>query len=94
MITGIAGGAGADQVEYTVWGERRSYRLLNWFRLFTSDGEDWVDAISGVENYALDAYMLQLDNVVKLLDGEPHTLPDFRAALSVQERVEEMLSGA
>lgn len=93
-IAGTVGGAGPDLVEYTVWGNQRSYRLVDWYRLLISDGGDWRDAISGVDNLAVDAYMLQLDNLAAMLEGKPHTLPDFRAGLSVQERIEALLAGA
>jgi len=91
-FAGTVGGAGPDLVEYTVWGARKSYRLSDWYRLMTSDGGDWRDAITGVDNLALDSYMLQLDNLAAMLDGGPHTLPDFRAALSVQEVIEALLA--
>ena len=91
-FAGTVGGAGPDLVEYTVWGARTSYRLSDWYRLMTSDGGDWRDAIAGIDNLALDSYMLQLDALAAMLDGKPHTLPDFRAALSVQERIEELLA--
>jgi len=90
-FAGTVGGIGPDLVEYTVWGERKSFRLNDWYRLTASDGGDWRDMIEGVDNLPLDAYMLQLDNLAAMLDGRPHTLPDFRAALSVQERIEELL---
>ena len=35
---------------------------------------------------------LQLDEVVKMLDGAPHVLPDFAGALRVQELVEGILA--
>lgn len=91
-FAGTVGGAGPDLVEYTVWGARKSYRLSDWYRLATSDGGDWQDAITGIDNLALDSYMLQLDNLAAMLDGETHALPDFRAALSVQEVIEELLA--
>jgi hypothetical protein len=33
----------------------------------------------------------QLDNLVKFMRGEAHELPDFRAALSVQQIIEGIL---
>ena len=91
-FAGTVGGMGPDLVEYTVWGNKKSFRLVDWYRLTVSDGGDWRDAIAGVDNLPLDSYMLQLDNLVAMLDGKTHTLPDFRAALSVQERIEEILA--
>ena len=92
-LAGSVGGAGPDLVEFTLWGSKISYRLTDFYRLWHSRGEGWEDAMPTVENPALDAYMLQLDELVKLLDGKPHALPDFRAALSVQERIEAILAG-
>jgi hypothetical protein len=37
-------------------------------------------------------YRLQLDNAAAAFAGEAHTMPDFRAALSVQELIEAMLN--
>lgn len=91
-FAGTVGGVGPDLVEYSVWGSKKSYRLVDWYRLLSSDGGDWRDEITGVDSLPADAYMLQLDNLAAMLDGKPHTLPDFRAALSVQERIEEILA--
>ena len=91
-VAGTVGGSGPDLVEYTVWGEKRSYRLTQWYRLLTSDGGKWQDATSDITDLGLDAYDLQFRNLISMLDGKSHTLPDFRAALSVQERIEEMLT--
>ena len=91
-LAGSVGGAGPDLVEFTLWGARRSFRLTDFYRFWQSCGEAWDDAMPGVENAARDAYMLQLDELVKMLDGEAHVLPDFRAALSVQEHVEAILA--
>lgn len=92
-LAGSAGGAGPDLVEFTLWGNRRSFRLTDFYRLWQSTGDVWEDAMPGVENAAKDAYMLQLCELVKLLDGAENVLPDFRAALAVQERVEAILAG-
>ena len=92
-LAGSVGGAGPDLVECTLWGARQSFRLTDFYRLWQSTGDAWEDAMPGIENAALDAYLLQLDELVKLLDGEAHALPDFRAALAVQELVEAILAG-
>ena len=34
----------------------------------------------------------QLDNLSQFMKGQPHELPDFRAALSVQETIETILA--
>ena len=33
----------------------------------------------------------QLDNLASLLDGKPHSLPDFASALSVQQIIEALI---
>lgn len=91
-LAGSVGGAGPDLVEFTLWGSRRSMRLTDFYRLWRNDGGDWEDAFPAFANPALDAYRLQLDALVTLLDGAPSVLPDFAAALRVQERVEAILA--
>jgi predicted dehydrogenase len=90
---GSVGGAGPDLVEFTLWGRRSSWRMTEFYRLWRSDGEGWEDAMPGVEAAAPVAYMRQLDELVQLLDGEPHVLPGFAEALAVQELVEGILAG-
>ncbi|MCL5776506.1 Gfo/Idh/MocA family oxidoreductase [Limibaculum sp. FT325] len=91
-LAGSVGGAGPDLVEFTLWGERRSLRLSDFYRLSASAGEGWENALPEIGNPALDAYMLQLDELVRMLDGEAHVLPDFATALRVQELVEGILA--
>jgi len=91
-LAGTTGGAGPDLVEFTLWGSRRSLRLSDFYRLWSSDGSDWKAEFPEIENPALDAYMSQLDELVKLMDGKSHVLPDFRAALDVQGLIEAILA--
>lgn len=91
-LAGSVGGAGPDLVEFTLWGSRSSLRLTDFYRLWRSDGDDWEPALPTVENPALDAYRLQLDELVKLLDGAPSLLPGFRCALRIQEQVEKIVA--
>lgn len=92
-IAGSVGGTGPDRVEFTVWGSQRSFRITDWYKLASSSGEGWRDELVEIENPALDAYLAQLDNLAEMLDGKAHTMPDFRAALSVQEIIEAMVGG-
>jgi predicted dehydrogenase len=89
---GSAGGVGPDQVEFTVWGAERSYRLWDWNRLQSSDGGPWRDELTGLENPRPDGYRRMLDNFRAFLAGEPHNMPSFRDALAVQEIVEAILT--
>lgn len=91
-LAGSVGGAGPDLVEFTLWGSRKSLRLTDFYRLWSSTGGGWTAELPEIGNPALDAYMLQLDELVKLMDGAPHVLPDFHTALGVQELVEAILA--
>lgn len=89
---GGSGGTGPDQVEITVRGRERSYRLWDWNRLKSSDGDDWRDELTELADPRQDGYRRMLDNFRAFLAGEPNTMPSFRDALAVQEIVEAILS--
>lgn len=90
-IAGSVGGLGPDQVECTVWGERASYRLSDWYWLSMSSGGQWTGAPGDIDDPRKAAYMAQLDNLAAMLDDRPHTMPSFREALRVQELIEALL---
>jgi len=94
-ITGMSGGVGPDQVELTVWGSQSSYRLYDWYQLAVSEGGPWAEVVApgrgGASDPRQEAYLRQLDHLAAMLAGQPHTLPDFREALAVQELIEELL---
>ena len=90
-VAGSVGGSGPDRVEYTVWGETRSYRLYDWNRLKSSDGGDWRGELTHMKDPRQDGYMRMLDNFLAQLGGKPHTMASFREALSVQELIERLL---
>ncbi len=93
-VAGSSGGVGPDRVEFTVWGERASYRLSDWYKLSMSDGGAWTDQLGHIENLARDAYMRQLGHLATMLDGAPHTMPSFRDGLAVQEIIEDLLNSS
>ncbi len=88
-VAGSVGGRGPDRVEFTIWGERRSYRMSDWYWLAVSDGGDWIDQLADIADPRAAAYMGQLDNLAAMLDGGAHTMPSFREALRVQELIEK-----
>ena len=90
-VSAMSGGVGPDQVELTVWGSQSSYRLYDWYKLALSEGGGWSELPIGAGNPGLEAYTRQLDHLAAMLAGEPHTLPDFREALAVQELIEALL---
>ncbi len=91
-FAGGSGGVGPDRVEFTVWGSDRSYRLWDWNQLLSTDGGDWVDELPDLVDARQDGYKRVLDNFLRMLNGEAHTMAPLRAALSVQEIVEEILA--
>lgn len=86
-----AGGSGPDLVEYTLWGERSSCRIVDWNRLFTSHGEAWRAEREDVRDPREAGYERQLANAASALAGQAHSMPTFADALSVQRLIEAML---
>lgn len=90
-VAGGVGGCGPDRIEYTVWGTRQSCRLDDWYTVSLSDGTAWRPGMTEVPDPRQAGRVSQLDNLARFMCGEPHELPDFRAALSVQETIEAVL---
>jgi len=93
-IAGSVGGAGPDRVEYTVWGSRQSCRIVDWNRLFCSDGGEWQAQLTHIDDPRQLGYQLQLDNAAAAIAGANHSMPDFADALSVQVLIEDMLAAS
>jgi predicted dehydrogenase len=91
-VAATAGGVGPDLVEYTLWGDRRSYRISDWFDLFDSDGGAWQPVLPEIADARAAAMQHQLANLARLLSGSDHTMASFDEALAVQQLVETMLS--
>ena len=90
-VAGGVGGTGPDRIEYTVWGQTQSCRLDDWYTAYASDGSGWVRAMTDIDDPRQVGRVQQLDHLAQFMRGEAHELPDFRAALSVQERIEDIL---
>ncbi|WP_421780406.1 Gfo/Idh/MocA family protein [Kiloniella litopenaei] len=88
-----AGGVGPDVVEFTVWGEKKSYRLTMWDQLYSTTGDTWVRELSEIEDARQHGYMRGLDNLIAWYEGKDCSIASFADALSVQEKVEAILSG-
>ncbi|WP_120498622.1 Gfo/Idh/MocA family protein [Kiloniella sp. EL199] len=88
-----AGGVGPDVVEFTVWGEKKSYRLTMWDQLYSTTGDDWKRELSEIEDARQHGYMRGLDNLIAWSEGKDCSIASFADALSVQEKVEAILSG-
>ena len=90
QMSGGVGGEAPDYNEWTLYGTEKSYRFYDWRLLQVGDYQGWQELPPEIEPkpYLGD----QLDALANLLAGNPHNLPDFAAALAVQELVEGLLS--
>lgn len=94
VMIGTSGGIGPDVVDFTIRGTVGSKRVLDWYRLQSTTGDEWIDEL-GTDRVQLgsEAYAAQLGQLSRLLDGAENSLATFHDALVVQELVESMLSG-
>ena len=92
-IQGSTLGTGPDVCNYTLWGEHCSYRVHDLHGLQITTGKDWENANAPDTDPVNSWYQRQYDQVAAMLDGRPHTLPDFAAGLSVQRVIETLLQG-
>jgi len=85
-VSGLSGVVGPELYEWTLWGDRRSYQLRDWTRLFVHDGGDWAPVALSAESGS-EATRLTL--FAAAVRGErPANLADFAAALRVRRVVE------
>lgn len=95
LVVGSSDSAGADEVEFTVRGTECSYRLTNWYQYATANrGGEWESALSPAESAGPAAFAAQLDQLSRLIRGEPNTLATFAEALEVQRVAESLLEQA
>ena len=92
-IQGSTLGTGPDVCNYTLWGEHCSYRVHDLHGLQITTGKDWENANAPGTDPVSSWYQRQYDQIAAMLDGRPHTLPDFAAGLSVQRVIEALLQG-
>lgn len=93
-IAGSSDAAGADEVELTVRGADRSWRLTNWYGYAVADaGEPWRPGLDAETASGPAAYAAQLGQLAALVEGRPHTLATFSEALDVQRVVEALVAG-
>lgn len=93
-LTGTSDAAGADEVEFTVRGSQRSFRLANWYQLSAAESDgDWTPVLTESEISPAAAYAAQLGQLAALARHEPNSLATLAEAYAVQELVEELLAG-
>lgn len=91
-ITGSSDSAGADEVELTVRGTDRSWRLTDWYGYSLADvGGPWRPGLSAEDASGPAAYAAQLEGLAALVEGRPNRLATFAEALEVQRVVEALL---
>lgn len=92
-LFGTSDAAGGDEVQMTVRGTERSFRLTNWYLLEAADeGGEWRQVLDDDAISAPTAYAAQLGQLSLLCQGQPHTLATLPEALAVQSYVEMLVS--
>ena len=71
----------------------QSHRVSEFYRHAISDGGPFVATRPDPDDPRAEVLRRQLDELDKCLRGEPHLLATPAEALSVQEKIEGMLSG-
>lgn len=91
-ILGSVGGAQPDRQEVTIKGSARSYRVSEFYQLWSSEGEDFKEVLQRPADPRRDSLQRQLNELDNCLQGEPHLLATPAEALSVQEKIETILA--
>lgn len=91
-VVGTSEGVGPDIVDFTVRGTDRSVRITDWYRLETTEGDEWHAPVGDtLPALATNPYTAQLDELAAMMAGEPNRIATFPEALAVQELVEAIL---
>lgn len=91
LMTGTSDAKGIDEVQFTVRGSERSFRLTNWYELTFSDGGEWQPMATAEPATGPAAYNAQMVQLANMVGGQEHTLSTFAEALRVQVLVEALL---
>jgi len=92
FIRAATGGAGPVGTEYTVWGERKSYRLHSGGRISSSDGGVWTPEFTDIEDIGTHDRQRTLDGVASRLNGEAINMADAADGFAVQKLIEALLA--
>jgi len=88
-------GGALDDFNRMAWtGRDGEVELQGWFgaRLGRRAGGDWTE-LGDAATLRQRGQVDQLTQWVALIEGRPHTLPDFAEALAVQQTIEALLAG-
>ncbi|MCR0983995.1 Gfo/Idh/MocA family protein [Roseomonas populi] len=94
----LRGGVGTtdrdDTNAWTLRGPAGAIRLRDWSIAERESAEGWATAPDAIPNERMRPMVLrgQMDKVIAMTRGEPHTLATLREALEVQEIVEAILA--
>jgi predicted dehydrogenase len=92
-IEGRVAGDHPDFNRLTLVGSKGALEIHDWFGLRRRAGEGaWQEEGGAQENRTL-GQAHQLDQLVAMVEGRPHTLPSFAEALDVQRTIEILLKG-
>ena len=92
-VLGAVGGAQPDRQQVTVKGTKSSRRIEDFYRDFISDGGAFARIGEEPADPRAESLKAQLDDLSKLMRGEPNRLATPAEALRVQKLVEAMLAG-
>jgi predicted dehydrogenase len=90
-IIACAGGKGPEGTEYTIWGEKKSFRFHSGGGLSVSVSDDWVDVFCQLDDIGVIDRQRGLDGVVSKLTGNLCQMPNLSDGLAVQSIVETIL---
>lgn len=90
-MVGTSDSAGADEIQFTVRGTERSFRMTNWYELDAAEeGGEWMPVLADDQITGPTAYAAQLSQLSRLCQGNTHSLATFAEALAVQTFVEQL----
>jgi len=93
FIRAATGGAGPVGTEYTVWGDRKSYRLHSGGRISSSEGGAWTEEFTDLEDIGINDRQRTLDGVVSRLNGGSINMANASDGFAVQKMIEALLIG-
>lgn len=92
-IEGRVGGEHPDFNRLALIGHDGAIELFDWFGVRRRTGEGAWRPDGTPETNRAEGQARQLDQLVAMVEGRPHTLPSFAEALAVQRTIEAMLRG-
>lgn len=92
FIRGATGGVGPVGTEYTLWGSKKSFRLMSGGRVSMSDGGQWREPFTDIPNISDKDRQRTLDGVAERLNGHANNIPVAADGFAVQKLVEGLLA--